>query len=270
MSNTTESIIKPSKIPPESVSGSQIVVVEQTVVPVKEEVKEAVKDLPTDSNRSVYKPTPSSVTSPVGSYYAEVHWPLFKDWSIVRFQTPMDGSCFFHAISNSFFSPYHQEMLKGKHMSRGEIVAMLRQELSRKLATKIIDGDDSPTYYDILNGGNTRTFSEAVPEFSLANMQRELASRNPIGFGYLEFIGNALNKDIYILEAQRRDIYATHELPLTIKGNRKSIILYYLSGHYELAGLQLSDGTFVTHFAPEHSFIRFLYDRVQNIKSKQS
>lgn len=222
------------------------------------------------SHPQQYRPIPKTGSGPAGNYYAELHWPNFQQWPMVRFQTPMDGSCFFHAISNSFFAPYHTEMLKGKHVSRDRMVAMLRRELSEKLAKKISDDPEAPTHYDILNGGNTRAFAEAVPEFSLANMQHELASRNPIGFGYLEFIGNALNKDIYILEAEKRDIYVSHELSLTIKGNRKSIVLYYIPGHYELVGLQRPDGGFDTHFSPEHSFIRFLNGRVQEIIKKQS
>lgn len=214
----------------------------------------------------IFKPIRQTGKGPVGNYYAEIHWPEFDRWSLVRFSTPMDGNCFFHAISNSFFAPYHTETLKGKHVSRDQMVSILRKELSQKLATKISDDPDAPTHYDILNGGNTRAFAEAVPEFSLEYMQHELASHSPIGFGYLEFIGNALNKDIYILEAERRDLYSMpHELPLTIKGDRKSIVVYYMKGHYELVGIQRPDGSFDTHFAPDHSFIRFLYQRVQEI-----
>ncbi|MEO6066604.1 MAG: hypothetical protein ABIQ41_01330, partial [Gemmatimonadales bacterium] len=151
----------------------------------------------------------------------------------------------------------------GKPTTRKQIVKMLRKELAAKLGAKISDDPDAPTHYDILNNGATKEFAQEVPEFSLRNMQNVLASDEWIGFGYLEFICNALNKDIYILEMARRDIYASYDLHLTIKGNRRSIVLYYIEGHYELVGLLLSDGSFGTHFDPDNKFIRFLYDRVQ-------
>jgi len=214
------------------------------------------------------KPVPNTGKGPVSNYYAEINWNNgFEQWPLVRFSTPMDGSCLFHAISNSFFSPYHTEMLQGKHVSRNKMVEALRHELAQKLALKISDEPDAPTHYDTLNGGNTSAFAEAVPEFRLEYMQSQLDSHTPIGYGYMEFIGNALNKDIYILEAVRRDIYNTDELRLTIKGDRNSIVLYYMNGHYELVGIQNSNGSFDTHFSPNHSLIRFLYNRVKQITS---
>lgn len=214
----------------------------------------------------VIKPVPNTGRGPVGNYYAEIRWENgFDQWPLVRFSTPMDGSCLFHAISNSFFAPYHTETLHGQHIPRIKMVASLRRELSEKLASQITTDTSSPTHYDILNGGNTSAFAEAVPEFELKYMQSQLDSTTPIGYGYMEFIGNALNKDIYILEALRHDIYVTDELPLTIKGDRNSIVLYYMNGHYELVGIQNPDNTFDTHFTPDHSFIRFLYNRVCQI-----
>jgi hypothetical protein len=122
---------------------------------------------------------------------------------------------------------------------------------------------NSQTYYQTLNGGNTSNFAQAVPEFALEYMQRQLASQVPIGYGYMEFIGNVLDKDIYILDGIRHDIYITDELPLTIKGNRSSIVLYYMNSHYELVGIATPDNNFHTHFSPTHSLIRFLNSRVQ-------
>lgn len=212
----------------------------------------------------VYHKLPSNIKAPSASYFCDIVWGNgYDQWNIVRFGTPMDGSCLFHAIANSFFEPYHTERLNGKPMSRSQIVQHFRKELADQLASPISNDPQSPIYYDVLNHGNTSTFAKAVPEFSLEHMQRQLNSHVPIGYGYMEFIGEALNKDIYILEAARRDIYITDELPLTIKGDRRSIILYYMNGHYELVGIRNSDNSFDTHFAPNHSLIRFLYARVQ-------
>ena len=227
----------------------------------QEHQQEAVEPVP--GPVVTFHKVPSGLKSPVANYFSYIKWEGdYRKWKLVRFSTPMDGSCLFHAISNSFFEPYHSEHLNGKHISRAKIVSHLRKELSQKLASNISDESDSPTYYDVLNGGNTSAFAEAVPEFTLSYMQDQLKSSFPIGYGYMEFIGNALDKDIYILEAIRHDIYITDELPLVIKGGRKSIVLYYMNGHYELVGIEREDGTFDTHFSPDHSLIRFLYGRV--------
>lgn len=224
---------------------------------------------PNSLQEPLFKPVPNTGKGPVGNYYAKINWTQgFEDWSLVRFSTPMDGSCLFHAISNSFFAPYHNEMLNGKPISRQKIIETLRKELSTKLASNISDDPGSLSHYDTLNGGNTSAFSESVPEFALTYMQSQLNSRNPIGYGYMEFIGNALNKDIYILEAVRHDIYVTDELSLTIKGGRNSIVLYYMNGHYELVGICKKDGSFDTHFFPDHSFIQFLYNKVRSITGR--
>ncbi|MEM3062293.1 MAG: hypothetical protein QW303_01920 [Nitrososphaerota archaeon] len=207
-------------------------------------------------------------SGPYNTGFNEIKWNNgFERWDLVRFKTPADGNCLFHSICNSFYIPYRTGVLEGKNINRTELVRTLRSELARKLAMKLSDEKDAPTYYSILNKGNTSLFSKEVPEFTLEHMQRELDSSNAIGYGYIEFIGNVLNKDIYILDGVRKDIYISDELPLTIKGNRNSIVLYYTNGHYELVGIRNSEG-FDTYFDPNHSFIKFLYNRVSKIVNK--
>lgn len=223
---------------------------------------------PKKSESPAYLPNPQNGKGPIGNYYAEIKWNRgFEQWNLVRFSTPSDNNCLFHAISNSFFEPYHSEMLNGKHVSRHKMVTTLRKELAEKLATKVSDDADAPTHYSILNGGYLAIFAKEAPapEFELEYMQSQLEAQVSIGYGYMEFIGNALNKDIYILDASHHDIYLSDELALTIKGNRSSIVLYYMSGHYELVGIRNSDGSFDTHFQPQHSFIRFLYDGITQL-----
>lgn len=202
-------------------------------------------------------------------YYNVLNWTDLggfdiSKWKLIKIATPMDGSCLFHAIANSHFTPYHNESYNGKYLSRRDIVKLLRRDMSVKLSERI-PGENSKTYYDTLNNGNTSEFSEFVPEFRLSYMQSQLDSDNPIGYGYMEFIGNILEKDIYILDGCRHDIYVTDELPLTIKGNRNSIVLFYANGHYELVGLLNNSGRVVTYFHPQHSFITFLFKRCEQI-----
>jgi hypothetical protein len=204
---------------------------------------------------NAYYELPVTGKGPVGSYYAHIMWDgPFQQWELVRIATPMDGNCLFHAISNSYFEPYHTEKLGETQVERNKIVSTLRQELSELLDQQ----------YESLSGGNMVEFSQSVSEFALEDMKKQLASTKSIGYGYMEFIGNVLNKDIYILEAARRDLYITNELPYTIKGNRNSIILYYMNDHYELVAVKRGN-EFDTYFEPTHSLIRFLYGRVLEI-----
>lgn len=205
---------------------------------------------------------------PVAAYYMDIEWENgFENFPLVRFSTPADNNCLFHAILNAFFPPYHSEIINGKTATRTDMVLKLRKELSEKLSSNM----KGNSYYSYLNGGNTAAFADAgIPEFSLSYMKHQLENPIPIGYGYMEFLGLIFDKDIYILEGIRHDIYITDELPLTIKGNRNSIVLYYHNGHYELVGLKKSDGSFSTHFSPNHSFIKFLNKRVQTIVSKMS
>ena len=206
------------------------------------------------------------VEHPIANYYTKINWDNgYEKWNLCRFATPMDGNCLFHAIANSFFSPYHKQTLNGKHMSRTAVVTQLRKDLASRLAEIDPLDPQKRTYYQCLAGSNTAIFAEAVPEFALSFMQAQLDSSAPIGYGYIEYICNALNKDIYILSAAHRDMYVCDELQFCIKGNRKSIVVYYMNGHYELVGIQQPDGSFDTHFKPDHSFIRFLNDIVKEV-----
>lgn len=198
---------------------------------------------------------PYRYMTPYSPRYQHIRWN--KDFNIVRFETIGDGSCLFHAIINGFFKPYHTETINGIKISRKDIICKLRKELSMKL----------PLYYDKLNNGNMAVFGANVPQYKLDYMQKELDSFTPLGYGYLEFIGNVLDKDIYILDSKTQSLYITDELSLSITGQRQSIVIYYINnsecvGHYELVGIQNMDGTINTHFHPSHPFIRFLNSKI--------
>lgn len=228
---------------------------------------------PISRSRPFFHPMPKGVKSPASNYYADIKWGHgFEQWPLVRFSTQADGSCLFHAIVNSFWPEYWEEKINDKSVSRSLIIETLRRELSEKLAARVSDAADSPTYYETLNRGYTATMAREVKEYSLEHMQRELNSHAYIGYGYIEFIGRVLRKDIYILEAVRRDVYqqVEDELELTLTGDRDSIVLYYTdNGHYELVGVANPDGTFSTYFGPDHSLIRFLYARAHSLRAER-
>ena len=185
----------------------------------------------------------------------DIKWKDFKEWDLKRHEVPMDGHCLFHAIAMAFFKPYIEESFNGIPMSRLQMIKNLRYELSEKLAQPI--KGTGKRYYDLLNNGNTLKFSKDVPEFNINSMRKELNSNNPIGYGFIEYICNQLNKDIFILDGDKEDLYYTDEYKVSIK-NRNSIVLYYKNNHYELVSC---DGH--THFKPDHSFILFLKSKIK-------
>lgn len=203
------------------------------------------------------------------NYNVPFYWGNgYEHWNLVRFATPMDGSCLFHAIANSFFEPYHSQKINGKEVPRIKLIQTFRKELSQKLSDKDPNSPTGKTFYEELCNGSTSTFAKEVPEFSIKIMQANLDSKVYIGYGYMEFIGNAIGKDIYILDATRFDIYVTDELRFMIKGNRPSIVLFYTNNHYELVGVKNNDGKIDTYFNSTHSFIMFLKSRVQELINK--
>jgi hypothetical protein len=203
---------------------------------------------------------------PVGEYLRPLLWGEdFEKWKLVSVNTPMDGNCLFHAILNATSYLYREGYIEGKEVKRSTMVSVLRKEMAEKLST--IPNGKKESYYDSLSNGNIKAFSENVPEFTLEYMTAELMSNKPIGYGYIEYICDIFDSDIYILERNRKDLYITHEMLYCIKGNRNSIVLLYMEGHYELVGI-LKETEITTYFTSDHSLIQFLNEKTRAIVEK--
>lgn len=191
----------------------------------------------------------------------------FKYNNLVRLRTIADGSCFFHALAKSYFKPYITGLLDGKPFIRREFIQNLRKDLSVTLGSKINPSDNSsPLYYDELSRGELKDFSKSVPEYSLKNMQKELDSKRSVDNVYNEFISNQLDKDIYIIDAVKKDIYITGDDNDILYKNRPSVVILYLPGHYELVGLIKRNGDIKTLFNPDHDFIQAIRERINIIQ----
>ncbi len=206
------------------------------------------------------------------SEYENLDWrDPFGYEGLVRIRVPTDGSCFFHAIAKSYFKPYITGKLNGKPFNRKEFIKKLRKDLSIKLKTRINPSDpQSPIHYQVLSRGKLPEFSKSVPAYTLENMQKELDSDHSVDNVYNEFISDQLDKDIYILDMIKRDVYITgYDDEILYKG-RTSIVILYLPGHYELVGLD-NDGTVQTLFDPDHDLIRTIRGRMEAVRlAKQS
>jgi hypothetical protein len=196
--------------------------------------------------------------------YTDLQWTDngFGSFSLVKIDTIGDGNCLFHALANGFYKPYIESTFKNIKYSKRFLIKSLRQELSELLDDKV--PGTNKTYYQTINNGMMESFSENVPSFKLENMKIELNSNSPLGYGYMEYISMILDKDIYILEGKRQDIYNTDELKLMATGNRNSIIIHYDGYHYDLIGIENND-EISTYFLPSHKFIKFLQEKVNNI-----
>ena len=200
--------------------------------------------------------------------------------NMVRIDTIADGSCFFHAIANAYFIPYWENTLNGQPMSKHRFVTAMRNDLATRLGEPVPThpwGGANLTHYDLLSRGQLCEFAKAVPRYSLENMQKELRSHSAVDNVYNEFISNQLNKDIYLLDAKKRDVFVTGDDDDILYKNRESIVVLYHPGHYELVGIadpayanvSFPPGSrdhIATLFSPQHSFIRAIRQRMKEIR----
>ncbi len=187
---------------------------------------------------------------------------------MIRIRTDLDGNCFFHALSKAYFKPYITGKTKeGKIFNRGEFVKNLRTDLSKMLNNKIDPNNaQSSTWYETMANGEWVEDSNNIPELSLKFMQNELASNASISHVYNEYISDQLDKDIYILDVEKKDVYMTGTDDALLYKNRNSIIILYLPGHYELIGIKDSQNYIQTIFSPDSKIIQIIKKRMKEIK----
>ena len=198
--------------------------------------------------------------------FEKMEWKNFlKEFPLIRISSPLDGSCYFHAIAKAYFKPYIVGKVGDEVFDRQEFVKNLRRDLSIALGNKVNpQNPKSKTFYQTLANGELEEISKAMPEYSLENMQKELNSNTPVSNYFNEFISNQLDVDIYILDAKKKDVYMTgSDLKLLYK-ERKSIVLLYLPGHYELVGLMDNPNSIETCFSHSHPLISAIRSRIES------
>ncbi len=177
-----------------------------------------------------------------------------------------DGSCYFHAIIDSYFLPIRTGMIGRYRFDRFDFVKKFRNDLSRMLCT-VRPGYGGKTYYQTLSRGELNDNSKCVPEVSIENMMSELNSNTPVSYIYHELVSDILNLDIYILDADKKDVYMIDsDFELYHKG-RNSIILLYIPGHFELIG-EMRNNELKTYFRSNDALIVKIKKRMHSIKTK--
>lgn len=182
-------------------------------------------------------------TEPSSNYKCDV--VISNKYKTTRFSTIADGDCLFHSILNCYYRPYY----KMNELEKRKYTRKLRAKLAEVL----------PRYYNSLLGG--ALVSNSLDDYKLETMIETLKSRSSIGYGYLAFVADILNKDIYIIDGHNKNkLYRSDENTFMIKGDRDSIVLYYKDHHYEPIGVvpAAPDTKVVTHFKSTHPFIEEL------------
>jgi len=211
------------------------------------------------------------IKSLTDSEYEKLGWEgAFKDFNLIRIRTEMDGSCFFHSLAKAYFKPYIVGKIGDKVFNRKEFVHNLRKDLSKTLGLKIEpENSNSKTYYQTLANGELEKISKELTEYSLENMQKELESfSTPISNIYNEFISNQLELDIYILDLVKKDVYMTGTEDHLLYKNRKSVVVLYMPGHYELIGLIHKNKNVETLFSPDSALILQIRKRMNELRKK--
>lgn len=180
----------------------------------------------------------------------------FKYPNMVKIYTEGDGSCFFHAITNSFYRPYITGMVGNTPLDKKGFIRNLRTDLSKQLKY----------HYKNLSRGKLEDFSkgEGLETFSLTEMEKILDSNMPVDNRFNEYVSNIIDKDIYILDGQTQDVYITGKDDDILYKRRNSIVLLYSNNHYELVGV-LQTGIIKTLFDYSDPFIMSIRSRLKNL-----
>lgn len=181
--------------------------------------------------------------------------------NLVLIRTLPDGSCFFHSVFRSFFPNYYY----ASDIKRAKFVKYLRNALAEDLTEIISEGK---LYYDTLSNGQLRKLSKECPqlECSLEEMIDELNSDRFVANHYHEMTSDKLNKDIYIIDLNKQDLYLTGVIPNILYKNRDSIFIGYDENkqHFDLIGVRQGENI-ETLFSPEHEFTLMVKNRLKSM-----
>lgn len=170
------------------------------------------------------------------------------------------NSCYFHAVLRA----YNESYIENENVDyRTGMARTLRNLLAEKLDSRNIQGE---RIYDLLSQGTFKSYSEAVPEYSLDQMISMLTGNEQVDHRFQELLCEVLELDIYMVDGKTRDIYRLCNEEIYIK-NRPSVVLIYEPGHYSLLGRPDEDRV-MTKFSPNDELIKALKLRIRT-KSKE-
>lgn len=184
----------------------------------------------------------------------KLDWPGsgFDVQHMVRIGIIADGGCFFHGITRARHIPYAEKKIDERAFIQG-----LRRDLSKKLVDK----------YKEISRGSLPELSKDYPRYQLASLQEEMIKSSTIDNVFNELISDELECDIYILHAEKKDVYIVGKDDDLLYKNRPSLVLLYLESkaHYELVGIKDGKET-ITYFKPDSPFIIRIRERIKELR----
>ena len=205
----------------------------------------------------------------------DVSQPLKASWyeALVRIACIGDSNCLLHAVLKAVYVPYQNNV---SYPVRTELAANLRRELGALLPSQHPLFPHN-TYWEVNTSfasfllqeiRDPRLVEELRVDYSSRGMQRLFNSAKYLGDEVLEYTSNVLNLDIYLFQGGVNDL---HLLSSTrFQGlAREAILILGLAGnsHYELIGLQTSDGI-QTKFGAAHPLIKAIQTTYNNLAER--
>lgn len=180
----------------------------------------------------------------------------YSAWTLYRLRTPGDGSCLIHAILKAYNQPYLTSRISDTngqwhYFSQSDFVRKLRHELANLLSQPNAQG---LTPYQTLSRGQWSTYSQEMPRYRLDALTALLDSSLPLDNTFNEFFSNVFDKDIYLFDLDKQDLYQTGKDASILYQGRPSIIILVIPGHYELVG-RMKQGVIQTLFEPNDPLI---------------
>jgi alkylated DNA repair dioxygenase AlkB/SAM-dependent methyltransferase len=165
---------------------------------------------------------------------------------MVRIGITGDGNCLFYSILRAF----HTKFANMSSKEKSNYVRRLRRDLGLALTEKVFNG---------LAEGELKNYTTYEEFLENLSVHGEWGTTD-----LLEFIGDQLNLDIYVIHGNSFMPYAPMKPDLVYK-NRLSIIIYFVDdNHYEVGGLRFGD-CIQTAFPPDHPYI----ERLRNYHFKR-
>lgn len=156
---------------------------------------------------------------------------------------PTEESCYFHAVLYAFNKAYQNN---SSTEFRTKLSREFRELLAERLDSSNFDGE---LIYDTLSEGTLRSFSNSIPKYKRKNLIKLLRQNKSVDHSYHELVCDYIEKDIYIISEDTRELYRLSNEKIYIK-NRPSIFILYLEGdpgHYSLL-VEKINGRYISCF----------------------
>jgi hypothetical protein len=190
---------------------------------------------------------------PVEKAFELLDWktPVAHD-GFCRLMTHTDpGSSLVHACLNAICIPYRTGKLFNQDIGQIEFAHMFRKELAL-LLNEEVPGTDK-LYVELIGNGSWVAMESTNMNTLAAQLHISTIEFDPV---MIEHLSNAIDKNIYIINAETQDVEVDSiDIETRYKKDRSAVVVLRVKNHYELTCLRRFSGEYVTHFASSHPWI---------------